>query len=398
LVISPPSDRDSQEMSRVPDHNTSNPSTALVLSGGGARAAYQVGVLKGLAEILPRKKGAYFPIISGTSAGSINAAALAADADNFHQGVAKLIDVWSNFEPHHVFQTKPWGLMSRVARWGWASIGIGDPKNGPQSLLDNAPLRDLLSDRIDFDQIQSQVAKGHLFALSVTACSYTSGRSTSFFAGTDTLEPWSRVRRDGVADLINVEHLMASSAIPIVFPPVLLNNEYFGDGSMRQNAPISPALHLGASKVLIVGVRAEGDTTEQESISHPTVGQIAGYIMDTLFLNSMHSDIERLERINSTLEYVPDGVPSEAVKFNTIEHTVISPSVDIATIAERHYGNLPRALRNLLKLIGMEKGTSRRFISYLMFEKSFCRELIEYGRKDALEMENELLELLSGSV
>ena len=142
------------------DQITSKPSTALVLGGGGARAAYQVGVLKGLAEILPRKKAAYFPIISGTSAGSINAAALAADADNFHQGVAKLIDVWSNFEPHQVFRTAPWGLMSRVARWGWTSIGLGNPEKGPHSLLDNAPLRDLLNNRIDFSRIHLRLPRG----------------------------------------------------------------------------------------------------------------------------------------------------------------------------------------------------------------------------------------------
>ncbi|HAY46106.1 MAG TPA: Patatin [Gammaproteobacteria bacterium] len=379
----------------VTDQVSSKPSTALVLGGGGARAAYQVGVLKGLAEILPRKKGTYFPIISGTSAGSINAAALAADADNFHQGVAKLIDVWSNFEPHHVFRTASWGLMSRVARWGWTSVGFGNPEKGPHSLLDNAPLRDLLSNRIDFSRIQSQVDAGHLSALSVTACSYTSGRSTSFYAGTSDIRPWARVHRGGLADAINVEHLMASSSIPIVFPPILLNGEYFGDGSMRQNAPISPALHLGASKVLIVGLRVERDSEAQEPISYPTVGEIAGYIMDTLFLNSMYSDIERLERINLALDHVPESVPTDAVEFSPIEHAVISPSVDIAAIAEKHYENLPRTLRNLLRIIGMERETSRRFISYLMFEKGFCRELIECGRKDALEMENELLELLS---
>ncbi|MBT5031830.1 MAG: patatin-like phospholipase family protein [Proteobacteria bacterium] len=380
------------------DLNTVNPPTALILGGGGARAAYQVGVLKGLAKMLPRKKGAYFPIISGTSAGSINAAVLAADADNFHQGVDKLVDVWSNFEPQHVFRTKPWNLASRVMRWGWSSMVAGDPEKGPHSLLDNSPLRELLSKRIDFDRISTQVSQGYLSALCITACSYTSSRSTSFFVGNDHIKPWHRAHRGGLPDSINVDHLMASSSIPLVFPPVLLNGEYFGDGSMRQNAPISPALHLGASKVLIIGLRIEsGATPTAPEVTPPGLGQIAGYVMDTLFHNALYSDIERLERINSSLEHIPDNVPHETVGFKPIEHAVITPSVDMARIAEKHYENLPKFLRGALRLIGMERQSSRRFISYLMFEKGFCRELIKCGQKDALEMETELLELLKES-
>ena len=377
------------------NRNTAKPSTGLILGGGGARAAYQVGVLKGLAKMLPRKKGPYFPIISGTSAGSINAAVLAADADNFHQGVAKLVDVWSNFEPQHVFRTKPWNLTSRVMRWAWNSIGAGDPDKGPHSLLDNSPLRELLSNRIDFDRISTQVSQGYLSALCVTACSYTSNRSTSFFIGNEHVKPWSRAHRGGLQNTINVEHLMASASIPLVFPPVLLNGEYFGDGSMRQNAPISPALHMGASKVLIIGLRIESDPTQTAlEANRPGLGQIAGYVMDTLFHNALYSDIERLERINSSLEHVPDNIPHEAVGFKPIEHAVITPSVDMASLAEKHYENLPRFLRAALRLIGMERQSSRRFISYLMFERGYCRELIEHGQKDALEMEAELLELL----
>ena len=369
--------------------------TGLVLGGGGARAAYQVGVLKGLAEILPRKKGTYFPVISGTSAGSINAAALAVDADNFHEAVGKLVDVWSNFEPHQVFRVDPKSLISRVARWGWTSIGPGNPASGPHSLLDNTPLRELLARHIDFSRIPEAIASGNLSALSVTACSYTSGRSTCFFAADKKVKEWSRVHRGGVRDSIGLDHLMASASIPLIFPPVRLAGEYFGDGSMRQNAPISPTLHMGASKVLIIGLRVERDEVPNgHEPEFPTVGQIAGYIMDTLFLNTMYSDVERLERINASLEYVPEEIPVDSVGFKPVEHTVITPSVDVARIAEKHYENLPSFLRTALRFIGMEQGNSRRFISYLMFEKSFCRELIECGRQDALEMETELLELI----
>jgi len=373
--------------------------SGLILGGGGARAAYQVGVLKAIAELVPEGCDNPFPIICGTSAGSINTVALASNADNFHQGVQRTIDVWANFQLHHVFYADGKNLSLRILKWAWYNLGPGTWHKGPSSLLNNQPLRELLNKHVSFEKIDKSLENGNLHAYCLTACSYNTGESTTFYDGNDSIEDWYRTHRTGVRTKMSIEYLMASSAIPVIFPSVKLGHEHFGDGSMRQISPISPALHLGAEKILIIGLRKEnGDNEESIDLKYrPTLGQISGYVLDTLFLNSLYSDIERMERMNTTLR--------ESQKYNTtmtgsnqalniIEHTVISPSKDIAGIAMRHYKDLPKAFRIALKFLGMSKKNSQRFISYLMFSSSFCQELIDMGYQDAMSQKAELLEFL----
>lgn len=370
-----------------------NRRSALLLSGGGARAAYQVGVLKAIAEIVPQGSDNPFPIICGTSAGSINTVALASNASDFHLGVKKLIGVWSNFELHHVFYADPKNLFKRIGHWFWSQLGPGAWHKGPSSLLDNQPLRELLTEYIDFNKIDQSIERGDLHAYCLTACSYTSGESTTFFDGSDEIQDWVRTHREGTREKMSIDHLMASSAIPVIFPSVKLGKEHFGDGSMRQISPISPALHLGAEKIMIIGLRMERELGLPEPPKHrPTLGQISGYVLDTLFLNSLQSDIERMERMNRTLRESQSG-NSEQLKV--VEHFVINPSQDIANIAMKHFLELPKCFRIALKFLGMGKANSRRFISYLMFTKTFCQELIDLGYNDAHSKREEIIKFLS---
>ena len=379
-------------MADVDSKKTANYRSALLLSGGGARAAYQVGVLKAIAEILPEGCHNPFPIICGTSAGSINTAALASNASNFHQGVRRIESVWSNFELHHVFYSDAKNLLKRISHWAWTNLGPGDRHKGPSSILDNQPLRELLGKYIDFNNIDKSIETGELHAYCLTACSYTSGESTTFYDGAAEIQDWLRTHREGVREKMNIDHLMASSAIPVLFPSVKLGHEHFGDGSMRQTSPISPALHLGAEKILIIGLRMEKELGLSEPPKYrPSLGQISGYVLDTLFLNSLHSDIERMERTN---RMVIEAESSSSEGLKVIEHLVISPSKDIANIAMKHFLELPKSFRIALRFLGMAKANSRRLISYLMFTKTFCQELIDLGYQDAMAQKQPLIDFL----
>lgn len=369
----------------------------LVLGGGGARAAYQVGVLRAIADIVPDDMGNPFPIISGTSAGSINAAVLAASSMRFKEGIRRLVGVWENFEADKVYRADPWDAFSRGGRLLFAMVTGGFAQSSPRSLLDNTPLRELLERHVAFERIDQAVECGALRALCVTACSYRSGRSVSFYRGAGDLGPWQRARRLGRRAGIHIDHLMASSAIPIIFPAVEIEGEYFGDGSMRQTAPVSPVLHLGANKVLIVGVRREVPIEPEVDAGppeYPRMGQIAGYILDTLFLNSLNADIERLQRINQTLSLLPPDARSET-ELRAIETLIISPSEDIAAIAEPHIDTLPASVRYLMRVLGARRGSGRRLLSYLLFERAFCRELIDLGIRDTMVQKDQLLEFLN---
>jgi len=374
-----------------PEKPHPNHRTALLLGGGGARAAYQVGVLKAIAELIPAGSPNPFPIICGTSAGSINTVAMAANAGDFHLGVKRIIDVWANFKLEHVFQADGRNLIKRIVAWAWSTFGFGKWQSGPGSLLDNQPLRDLLSRKIPLNKIGGSIDAGHLHAYCLTSCSYTSGESTSFFDGHPEIENWQRTHRKGQRTQMNIDHLMASSAIPVIFPSVKIGEEHFGDGSMRQNSPISPAVHLGADKILIVGLRMESNLSSKHPAKHrPSLGQISGYILDTLFLNSLYADIERMERLNHVLAKKPDANG----QLKVIDHLVISPSKDIADLALKHYKTLPKGFRIALTFLGLNRGNSRRFISYLMFIEDFCQELIDLGYRDAMQQRRDLQNFL----
>ena len=369
------------------------------MSGGGARAAYQVGVLRAISDLLPKNSGNPFPIICGTSAGAINAVALAADASNFRRAVSRLMAVWKNFHAQHVYRADPLGVFRNSMKWMFAATS-GGLKNTPVSLLDNTPLRRLLTERVDFGSIQRCIDAGDLCALSISASGYTSGQSVCFYQGIPELLPWTRVRRLGLRMDIELDHLMASSAIPFIFPAVRINREYFGDGSMRQIAPISPALHLGAQRVLVIGVgrQLQAQPERVKVASFPTLAEIAGHAMNSIFLDAMEVDLERLLRINRTLSLIPrEALQQNDMPLHQVECMVITPSEELEKIAVLHAHTLPATVRMLLSSIGAMQSRGANLVSYLLFEKSYCRALITLGYRDTMARKDALLAFLGFS-
>ena len=372
------------------------PKVGLVLPGGGARAAYQVGVLKGLAELLPQDAPTPFPVISGTSAGAINAALIACHGQNFRAGIAYLDHVWREISSEKVFKTGVGTAVKTSARWLFTLLSGGMDRHNPISLLDNAPLRDLLREHIQFERLEECIDAGVLDALAITTSGYTSARSISFYQGRKGLKPWHRTRRLGQPVDIDLDHIMASVALPVIFPAVRIGREYFGDGSLRQAAPLSPVVHLGAEKVLVIALRNEQPNRlplEEEAVPYPSLGQIAGYLLDTLFMDSIYGDLERLQRINSTVSRIP-ATPGEEQPLKVIDTMVATPSEDIRDIAQRHKDEFPRSVKFLLRGVGGLHKSGSQLLSYLLFEGRYCRDLIDLGVRDAQAQADKLLEFI----
>ena len=366
------------------------------MGGGGARAAYQVGVIKAMAAILPKDSKNPFPIICGTSAGAINAATLAVYAREFNLGVKRLNYVWKNFRTHQVFRVDAKAIAKNMLHWLAAILSGGLGKHNPASLLDRSPLEALIPQYVPCEKIQESIDSGVLEALNITALSYDTGLSVNFYQTNKVVEPWERVRRVGVAERITAQHLLASCAMPYIFPAVEVDGEYYGDGSMRQIAPISPALHLGARRIVVIGAHNNKYRFKQHKrYGYPTLGQIAGQILNSIFLDSIDLDIERLQRINNTIDLLPSHETSEnGAPLQKIEFLVVSPSEDIQRIAEEHIYHVPKALRFLLRGIGGLNHESASLLSYLLFEGPYCRDLIALGYADAMQRKDEIEEFL----
>ncbi|HWH48441.1 MAG TPA: patatin-like phospholipase family protein [Burkholderiales bacterium] len=373
------------------------PRVGLILTGGGARAAYQVGFLRAVSHMLPRGAANPFQIICGTSAGAVNAAVMAAGATEFQRTVRRLMLVWKYFHAHQVYRSDVPSVISTGIKWLAAMLLGGLGRNNPTSLLDNAPLAQLLRRHLDFAGIRNSIESGALYALSVTTSGYTSGQSVSFFQGVPGLAGWQRARRIGVPEMIDIDHLMASSALPFLFPAVPLRREFFGDGSMRQIAPISPALHLGADRVIVIGVgRQSGSATERvKTIAYPSLAQIAGHALNSIFLDSLEVDVERLQRINRTIRLIsPEDRSRHDVQLREVDVLVIAPSEEIDRIAARHTRELPRAIRFLLRGLGATRTGGATLTSYLLFEPAYCRALIALGYKDTMAKREEVLRFI----
>ena len=371
---------------------------ALILTGGGARAAYQVGVLKAIAEFMPRRARSPFPIICGTSAGALNAAALAINAKNFSMGVQYLVNTWKNFHANQVYRTDVLGVFNNTVLWivGVLFSSIGINKLSRVSLLDNSPLVGLLEEMLPCEKIQESIDAGFLHALSVTASGYGSGQSVTFYQGEKNLVPWHRTGRMGISTQVEIKHLLASAALPFIFPATLINREYFGDGSMRQIAPISSALHLGATRVMIIGVTVNSysEQSDRADISeYPSLAKIAGHALNSIFLDSLEVDLERLRKINDLVAIMPDEM-RKRTNLRHVDVLVVSPSQPIEKIAERYTAELPWTIRLLLRLIGARQHSGGTLVSYLLSEKKFCRALIDLGYQDALKRREEIMGFL----
>jgi NTE family protein len=370
--------------------------TALILTGGGARAAYQAGVLKAIRELLPDARRNPFPILCGTSAGAINAASLAVWAEDFGTGVDHLTAIWENFRAGHVYRADPLGIGVAGARW-LAALGFGWlTHRAPRSLLDNSPLRQLLAERLDFTRIQQAIEVQALHSVSITCSGYTTGQSISFFQGRADLEPWHRSQRIGAHVRLTLDHLMASSAIPFIFPAVRINREWFGDGSMRQIAPISPAIHLGADKILVIGAgRMSAETPRPQSEIYPSLAQIAGHALSSIFLDSLSVDLERMTRINHTLTMIPEDVRrTKNSLLRPIDVLVIAPSARLDVLAAKHARALPWPVRGLLRGIGAMNRRGGALTSYLLFEQAYTRSLIDLGFGDTMARASEVRDFL----
>jgi NTE family protein len=374
--------------------------TAIILSGGGARAAYQVGALRAIAHILGGPARIPFPVICGTSAGAINATMLAVNADDFRRGVARLTRWWRRVTVEDIYRADLVTLARHSARFLASALTGSSAPPRVASMFDNAPLTQLLDREVDFTRLAKQIAEGNLHALSINATSYASGHAVTFYQGAAAVQPWQRLRRRGQAAQLSLAHLMASTAIPFVFPAGRIDDDFYMDGSVRQIAPLSPALHLGAKRIVVLAVgqfSGQRNDPEKTTTHYPSFAQVAGHALSSVFLDNLGADLERVTQFNRLLDLVPGHEPvRNGLRVSHIDAFVLSPSRDLASLALHFVDTLPGAVRMVLRGFGSTQGTGANLTSYLLFDRGFCRALLDLGYTDAMVRRDELEAFLAG--
>ncbi len=383
-------------------HHTGPSRTGLVLVGGGARGAYQAGVLQGFAQILREHIAdrPLFDVVTGVSAGAINAAYVASKADHMIDGIGGLTTLWRELQLERVIRTDAFSLLSIGSRWlRDLTLGGALPASGYSNhLLDTAPLRQFLRTHIDFKAITRHIGHAMLHGFAVSATSYATGTAVTFFDGHEGIETWTRSSRLGWRARIGLDHVLASASIPILFRPVLVDGAFYGDGGIRLSTPLSPAIHLGADKVVAISVRhpRTHESTREMNRQQPaardiSIADIAGVMLNAAFMDSLDSDAERLLRINQTIALIEEQRrAAHPQHLRTIPLLVIRPSVDLGSLAGDQFKSLPMTLRYLTRGIGASEERGADFLSYLAFDPSYTRPLIDLGRRDAFAQKDEI--------
>jgi NTE family protein len=371
--------------------------TGLVLTGGGARGAYQSGALLALSEIL-RVRQLPFSILAGCSAGSINVASLAARADDFAQAVRDLADLWTSLKPEHVFRTDLATITKTAVAW-FTDLSLGGivGTGRAESLLDTAPLRDLITSRIDTNAIARNVARGLVRGLGVSATNYDTGFSVTFFQGAEDIAPWHRISRVAVRTKLEAAHVIASCAIPFFFPAVEINGAWYADGSVRMNTPLSPAIRMGARRIVAIAVRPAIEPPSGKMATHvPTPAEVAGVLLNALFVDSLEADAERALRINQTVDLIPDGVLKKHVTLlRPVALLILRPSRDPQALLSRTLEHFPAALRHLFRGLGSSDESGWELLSYLGFDGIYTTRLLELGYEDTLARADEIAAFLA---
>ncbi|UYL08142.1 patatin-like phospholipase family protein [Bdellovibrio sp. SKB1291214] len=371
----------------------------LVLSGGGARGAYQVGVLTAVAEICRELSiDNPFGVFTGVSAGAINACALTSHPGCFHEACDSLRDIWGALSSDDVFESDPLSVTGVALHW-LMDLSSGGLKRTPgKSLLNTSPLRNLISKNCRFENIQKKINEGIIRGVGISALDFHSSSTVTFIQGAEDIELWERVRRQAVRSQINVDHVMASSAIPVLFPAIAVDSRYYGDGSIRNFSPCAPAIYMGAERLLAIGVRRQQEacytSPEVAPAEAPSVARVASVLLHALMSDGIEFDIERIERINLAISKIHHA-ERKKLTVKPIDVLWISPSRDFSEIAAQHAHELPRMIRYLLRgLGGLEE--SAELSSFLLFEENYVQTLLEIGYEDGRDAKQELIQLLTG--
>lgn len=377
---------------------TPNARSGLVLAGGGARCAYQIGVLRALNEALGNNtKQLPFDVVTGVSAGSLNASILCAKAENFSAAIDQTSRLWQNIDTSKIYRTGQWDMIKSLQQIVISAIKM-KRQHRAVGLLDTAPLWRYVQQHIDFNSIRTNIADGNLAAIGIAASSYANGGSICFYEAIEEVSNWNQGKHFGLNRRLGPEHIMASCAIPFVLPPVKIDRHYYSDGAIRQQSPLSSALHLGAEKLMIIGSASNQFDRQlaepiEPSAYTPSIAGIFGHVFASAFLDSLETDVQALHRTNKLVGLLKNADPNNTTgEYKSVDFMVINPSQAIDEIAAKHIHHLPKTLNRILKILGISDKGGTNLASFLMFDAEFCSELIELGYQDGLKQKNMMLQ------